>query len=79
MVTTALVGVTAHVRAYVRDHRHLAPGLIFAAGFSLVLCARLWLEGRPAGPYAVVLGGLFTASSHYANRWCRCCSGCGLR
>jgi hypothetical protein len=78
IVTTALVGAIAHLRAYVRDHRHVAPGLIFAAGFSLVLCARLFLEARWLGPYTVGLGGILAAASHYANlRLCQCCGACG--
>ena len=77
IATTALVGATAHLRAYVRDHRHVAPGLIFAVGLTLVLCARLLLEEHRLGPYAVGLGGLFGAASHYANlRLCRCCAEC---
>jgi MerC mercury resistance protein len=79
IVTTALVGATAHARAYMRDHRHVAPGLIFAAGFSLVLCARLFLEEHLAGAYAVGVGGILAAGSHYANvRMCRCCRECSL-
>src|SRR5471032_1982079 len=66
VVTTALVGATAHVRAYMRDHRHVAPGLIFAAGFSLVLGARLFLEEHQLGPYTVGVGGILSAASHYA-------------
>jgi hypothetical protein len=77
IASTALIGTTAHVRAYVRDHRHVAPGLIFAAGLSLVLCARLLLEDHRLGPYTVGLGGLLAAVSHFANRrLCRCCREC---
>lgn len=77
IVTTALVGAIAHVRAYRRDHRHVAPGLIFACGFSFVLCARLVLESHRLGPYAVGLGGVLAAASHWANlRLCRCCMDC---
>jgi hypothetical protein len=77
VIMTALVGATAHLRAYTNDHRHVAPGLVFAAGFSLVLCARLVLEEHRLGPYAVGLGGLLAATSHYANlRLCRCCRSC---
>lgn len=78
IVSTALVGATGHLRAYVGYHRHMAPGLIFAAGFSLVLCARVLLEDHRLGPYAVGLGGLLAATSHYANlRLCQCCGECG--
>ena len=77
VVTTALVGATAHARAYMRDHRHVAPGLIFAAGFSLVLCARLFLEEHQLGAYTIGVGGILAAGSHYANlRICRCCRVC---
>jgi hypothetical protein len=77
IAAAALVGATAHLRAYWRDHRHVAPGLIFAAGFSLVLCARLFLEPHRLGPYAVGLGGCLAAASHWANlRLCRCCGDC---
>jgi hypothetical protein len=77
IVSTALVGTMAHVTAYLRDHRHVAPGLIFAAGFSLVPCARLLLEDHRLGPYAVGLGGILAAASHFANRQlCRCCDDC---
>jgi hypothetical protein len=77
IVSTALIGATAHIRAYLRDHCHVAPGLIFAAGFVLVLSARLFLEDHQLGPYAVGLGGLLAATSHYANlRLCRCCHAC---
>jgi hypothetical protein len=77
VIVTALVGATAHLRAYMADHRHVAPGLVFAAGFSLVLCARLVLEEHRLGPYAVGLGALLAATSHYANlRLCRCCREC---
>jgi hypothetical protein len=79
VVTTAFVGATAHARAYLRDHRHVAPGLIFATGFSLVLCARLFLEEHQLGPYTVGVGGILAAASHYANlRMCRCCGTCAL-
>jgi hypothetical protein len=78
IVTTGLIGVTAHLRAYWRDHRHVAPALIFAAGFSFVLGARLFLESHRLGPYAVCAGGLLAAASHWANlRLCRCCTDCG--
>lgn len=74
IVATAAVGVTAHLRAYWRDHRHVAPGLIFAAGFSFVLVARLFFESHRLGSYAVGLGGALAAASHWANlRLCRCC------
>ena len=77
IVTTACVGATAHLRAYIRDHRHVAPGLIFAIGFSLLLCARLFLEEHRLGPYTVGVGGVLAAASHYANlRMCRCCGEC---
>jgi hypothetical protein len=77
VVLTAVVGTTAHLRAYRADHRHVAPGLVFAAGLSLVSCARLILEEHRLGPYAVGLGGLLAATSHYANlRLCRCCGEC---
>ena len=54
-----------HLRAFARDHRHLAPASIFAAGFSLVLGARLLIEEHRLGPYAVGLGGILAAVSHY--------------
>ena len=74
---TAVVGSAAHLRAYVADRRHVAPGLIFAAGFALVLCARLFVEDRRLTPYTVGLGGILAAVSHYANlRMCRCCGAC---
>jgi hypothetical protein len=77
IITTGAVGVTAHLRAYWRDHRHVMPGLIFAAGFSSVLGARLFLESHRLGPYAVCTGGLLAAVSHWANqRLCRCCTDC---
>jgi hypothetical protein len=77
MITTGLVGATAHLRAYWRDHRHVMPGLIFAAGCSFVLGARLFLETRRLGPYAACAGGLLAAASHWANRrLCRCCTDC---
>jgi hypothetical protein len=77
IVTTAFVGATAHVRAYMRDHPHVAPGLIFATGFSLVLCARLFLEDRQLGPHTVGIGGILAAASHYANLlMSRCCGEC---
>lgn len=75
IITTGLIGVTAHLRAYRRDHRHVAPALVFAAGFSLVLGARLFLESHWLGPFAVGIGGCFAATSHWANiRLCRCCA-----
>jgi hypothetical protein len=77
VITTGLVGVLAHLRAYRRDHRHVMPGLIFAAGFSSVLGARLFLESHRLGPYAACTGGLLAAVSHWANRrLCRCCTDC---
>ena len=78
VISTAVIGGAAHVRAYRRDHRHAAPGVIFVAGFSLVLGARLiLLEEDWLGPAAVALGGLLAAASHYANlRLCRCCKAC---
>jgi MerC mercury resistance protein len=77
VIMTAVIGTMAHLRAYLADHRHVAPGLVFAAGFSLVLCARLFLEDRRLGPYTVGLGGILAAVSHYANlRLCQCCGEC---
>jgi hypothetical protein len=77
IAATALVGATAHVRAYWCDHRHVAPGFIFATGFSFVLSARLFLESHQLGSYAVGLGGCLAAASHWANlRMCRCCADC---
>lgn len=75
VVSTGTIGITAHLRGYLRDHRHVAPGLIFAAGFAFVLLARLFFESHRLGPYAVGLGGALAAASHWANlRLCRCCS-----
>jgi hypothetical protein len=75
IVTTAVVGTTAHVRAYWRNHRHAGPGLIFVAGFAFVLCARIVFESHRLGPVVVALGGLLAAASHWANvRMCRCCT-----
>ena len=77
IAATALVGATAHLRAYWRDHQHVAPGIIFAIGFACVLSARLFLESHRLGPYAIGLGGCLAAASHWANlRLCRCCAGC---
>jgi MerC mercury resistance protein len=77
IITTGLVGVSAHLRAYSRDHHHVVPGLIFLAGFSFVLVARLFLESHWLGPFAVGIGGLLAAASHWANlRLCRCCREC---
>jgi hypothetical protein len=74
VVATGTIGIAAHLRGYLRDHRHVAPGLIFAAGLSFVLVARLFFEFHRLGPYAVGLGGVLTAASHWANlRLCRCC------
>lgn len=79
LVCTAMIGAGAHIRAFVRDHRHVAPGLIFSAGFSLIVSARVFFEGHQPAPYAVGLGGLLAAASHYANvRLCRCCQDCHI-
>jgi hypothetical protein len=76
LTTTGVVGIVGHLRAYRRNHRHIAPGVIFAAGFALVLGGHAfesaWLE-----PAALGLGGSIVAASHYANlRLCRCCTCC---
>jgi hypothetical protein len=77
IAATAFVGATAHLRAYWRNHRHVAPGLIFATGFSFVLGARLFLESHQLSPYVVVLGGALATTSHWTNlRMCRCCAEC---
>jgi hypothetical protein len=74
---TAVIGLAGHGRAYWRDHRHVAPGLIFAAGFSLVLVGRLLVRPPWLEPVALGLGGVMAAASHYANvRLCRCCVTC---
>ena len=74
---TALIGLAGHIRAFRRDHRHVAPGLIFAAGFLLVCATRLLFEGHWAGPIPAGAGGLLAAASHWANvRLCRCCTDC---
>jgi hypothetical protein len=78
VMTTALVGLVGHGRAYRRNHRHVAPGLIFVLGFSLVLLGRLAVQPSWLEPFALGLGGALVAASHYANlRLCRCCSTCG--
>jgi hypothetical protein len=74
---TGVIGGVAHVRAYARDHRHTAPGLIFAVGFSTVLGTRLLLDKDRPAPIAMAVGGLLAAASHYANlHLCRCCDEC---
>jgi hypothetical protein len=74
---TAVVGLIGHGRAYWRDHRHVAPGLIFAIGLSLVLSGRLLVRSPWLEPIALGLGGTLAAASHYANlRLCRCCVEC---
>jgi len=74
---TAVIGLAGHIRAFRRDHRHVAPGLIFAAGFLLVCATRLLFEGHWAGPITAGAGGLLAAASHWANlRLCRCCADC---
>jgi hypothetical protein len=77
MLGAAMIGGMAHLRAYRRNHRHVAPGAIFGFGFSLVLGARLLLEEGPLGPWTAVVGAVLAAASHYANlRRCRCCAEC---
>jgi hypothetical protein len=74
---TATLGAAAHVRAFGRNHRHLAPGLIFACGLSLLLLGRAAVEPRWLEPFGLGLGGVLAAASHYANlRLCRCCRVC---
>ncbi|HEY7287148.1 MAG TPA: MerC domain-containing protein [Vicinamibacterales bacterium] len=74
---TAVIGLVGHGRAYWRDHRHVAPGLIFAAGFALVLVGRLLVRPPWLEPMALGVGGVMAALSHYANvRLCRCCVTC---
>ena len=77
IIITALLGLIEHGRAYWRDHRHVAPGMIFAAGLSLVLVGRVGVESQWLEPFALGLGGMLAAASHYANlRLCRCCIAC---
>jgi len=76
VATTAVLGAVAQVRAFRHNHHHVAPGVIFVAGFSLVVLGRLieprWLEALGLG-----LGASLAAVSHYANlRLCRCCHEC---
>jgi hypothetical protein len=74
IVVSAVIGSTAHLRAYRQNHRHAMPGLIFVAGFLIVLGSRLLLESHPLTPWAAVIGGALAAASHYANlKLCRCC------
>ena len=77
VATTAVIGVVSHSRAYWRHHRHLAPGVLFAAGILLIVGARLLhLEGL-ADPAAATVGGAFAITAHALNlRWCRCCQSC---
>ena len=77
VATTVAVGVVGHGRAYWRDHRHVAPGLIFGAGLTLVVLGRVLVEPRWLEPFALGLGCALAAASHYANlRLCRCCGTC---
>jgi MerC mercury resistance protein len=46
IVTTGLIGGMTHLRAYRHNHRHVAPGAIFAGGFLLVLGTRFLLRRR---------------------------------
>jgi len=77
VAATAIVGLVGHGRAYWRDHHHVAPGLIFAIGLSLVLSGRLLVRSPWLEPIALGFGGALAAASHYANlRLCRCCVEC---
>jgi hypothetical protein len=74
IAATAVIGMAGHTRAYSRNHRHLAPALIFAGGLALVVGVRLFLEAHRLAPWAFGLGGGLAAASHWANlRLCGCC------
>ena len=70
----AAIGVVGYASAYVRDHRHTGPAMIFVAGLTLIIVTRLTLGDQLMEPAAVAAGGLMGATAHWANiRLCRCC------
>jgi hypothetical protein len=70
----AVLGIVGHLRAYHRNHLHVAPGVIFVVGFALIALGRAFLNSQVLEPLALGLGGVLAAASHYANlRMCRCC------
>jgi hypothetical protein len=77
VATTALIGLIGHMRAYVRHHRHVGPGLLFVAGLGTIVVTRLSGTESVIEPVALGLGGLFAAGAHWMNlRLCRCCDTC---
>jgi MerC mercury resistance protein len=77
VATTAVLGGVGHWRAFRHNHHHVAPGVIFLVGFSLVVSGRLFIGPRWLEAIGLGLGGSLAAASHYANlRWCRCCHEC---
>jgi hypothetical protein len=77
IMTTAVVGLVSHTRAYLRYHRHVAPGLLFAAGVLLVLAVRSMHFEGVAAPISAAIAGAFTIMAHALNlRLCRCCQSC---
>jgi hypothetical protein len=64
---SVLLGVVGHTRAFLRDHRHAGPGLLFVAGLSLVVVIRLRGAEDVLEPIALGVGGLFAAAAHWLN------------
>jgi hypothetical protein len=74
---SACLGMLGHASGYFRHHGRLSPLIGFLAGMWLVLAGRLWFEGTSVEPWAVSLGGICLALSHWVNlRWCDGCASC---
>lgn len=67
LVAALSFALSAHPAGYLK-HRKCLPMLLASVGLTgIVLAISLW-EGHPAHHYAVAVGGLLVASSHFLNR-----------
>ena len=74
----ALIGMFVYSRAYLNQHRHTGPGLLFVVGLIVVVVTRLrGGAATPTDPFGLGIGGMFAATAHWMNlRLCRDCDGC---
>ncbi|MFN0110276.1 MAG: MerC domain-containing protein [Blastocatellia bacterium] len=65
---------------YLRHHRQAKPIVLFAAGFALLLIARLWFEEKlHLETPAIFLGAALILTAYWINRGlCRACRTCQI-
>ena len=70
-----LIGCASLGRGYFRYHRRMAPLLIFAAGFILLVAGHFLAEGSSWGPVIIFPGAAGITGAHILNmRRCKQCA-----